>query len=193
MASSSSLEGKLLLAMPGISDSNFGRSVVFLCSHSKQGAMGFVINKPAPLTVFSDLIEKTDLGSETLSIAPEVLSMPIRLGGPVETFRGFVLHAGDYPADDASLKIPGGYAVSATVDILRDIALGQGPGRRLITLGYAGWAPGQLENEIQHNGWLHCDADHDLVFDEYLDRKYAAAMKKLGVDPRMLSTESGHA
>ncbi len=193
MASSTSLEGKLLLAMPTISDQNFGRSVIFLCSHSKQGAMGFVINKPAPLTVFSDLIEKTDLGDKTLSIAPDVLSMPIRLGGPVETFRGFVLHSGDYPVADTSLKISGGYAVSATIDILRDIALGQGPGRRLITLGYAGWAPGQLENEIQHNGWLHCDADDDLVFGENLERKYAEAMKKLGVDPRMLSAEAGHA
>lgn len=193
MASFTSLEGKLLLAMPAISDQNFGRSVVFLCSHSKQGAMGFVINKPAPLTVFSDLIEKTDLGDSTLSISPDVLSMPIRLGGPVETFRGFVLHSGDYPAADTSLKISGGYAVSATIDILRDIALGQGPGRRLITLGYAGWAPGQLESEIQHNGWLHCDADDDLVFGENLERKYAEAMKKLGVDPRMLSSESGHA
>ena len=193
MASSTSLEGKLLLAMPTISDQNFGRSVVFMCSHSKQGAMGFVINKPAPLTVFSDLIEKTDLGDKTLTIAPNVLSMPIRLGGPVETYRGFVLHSGDYPAADTSLKIAGGYAVSATIDILRDIALGQGPGKRLITLGYAGWAPGQLENEIQHNGWLHCDPDDHLVFGENLERKYAEAMKKLGVDPRMLSAEAGHA
>ncbi|MCA0433375.1 MAG: YqgE/AlgH family protein [Proteobacteria bacterium] len=188
-----SLEGKLLLAMPTIRDANFERSVVFLCAHSEQGAMGFVINKPAPLTVFSDLLEKTNLQASEDSIPPDVLSMPIRLGGPVETFRGFVLHSTEYKSDDSSLRIPGGYAVSATVDVLRDIALGQGPERRLITLGYAGWAPGQLEDEIQHNGWLHCDADVALVFDEDLDRKYALAMRKLGVDPSMLSAESGHA
>lgn len=193
MALSTSLEGKLLIAMPSIRDPNFERSVVFLCAHSEQGAMGFVINKPAPLTVFSDLIEKTDIGKSPEEIPPDVLSMPIRLGGPVETFRGFVLHSSEYPGDETSLKVAGGYAVSATVEVLRDIAKGQGPGQRLISLGYAGWAPGQLENEIQHNGWLHVEADNALVFGEDLDRTYSQAMQKLGVDPRMLSVDAGHA
>lgn len=187
-----SLEGKLLIAMPSIRDSNFERSVVFLCAHSNQGAMGFVINKPAPLTVFSDLIEKTEL-IDTLDGVPEdVLRLPVRLGGPVETFRGFVLHSPDYPTDETSLKVGHGYVVSASLDVLRDIAKGHGPQQRMIALGYAGWSAGQLEHEILHNGWLHCDADSDIVFAGDLGLKHTQALAKLGVDPRMLSSEAGH-
>jgi putative transcriptional regulator len=165
---------------------------VFMCAHSSQGAMGFVINKPAPLTVFTDLIEKTDMAKNPSALHDEVLSIPIRLGGPVENFRGFVLHSTDYKGDNQSLKVPGGYAVSATMDVLRDIAKGQGPERRLITLGYSGWAPGQLESELQANGWLHCDADADLVFGSDLEKKYDRAMAKLGVNAAMLSSVAGH-
>ena len=186
------LAGKLLIAMPSIRDGNFDRSVVFLCAHSEQGAMGFVINKPAPLTLFSDLIDKTELLDSIDEVPEDVLRMPVRLGGPVETFRGFVLHRPDYPTDQTSLKVGQGYVVSATLDVLRDIATGQGPQQRLIALGYAGWSPGQLENEILHNGWLHCEADADIIFAAYLERKHAQALAKLGVDPRMLSSEAGH-
>ncbi len=186
------LAGKLLIAMPSIRDGNFDRSVVFLCAHSEQGAMGFVINKPAPLTLFSDLIDKTELLDSIDEVPEDVLRMPVRLGGPVETFRGFVLHSPDYPTDQTSLKVGQGYVVSATLDVLRDIATGQGPQQRLIALGYAGWSPGQLENEILHNGWLHCEADADIIFAADLERKHAQALAKLGVDPRMLSSEAGH-
>lgn len=192
MSAVTSLEGKLLIAMPSIRDPNFERSVVFLCAHSAQGAMGFVLNKPAPLTVFSDLIEKTELLDHLDEVPEDVLRMPVRLGGPVETFRGFVLHSPDYPADNTSLKIGQSYVVSASLDVLRDIAKGQGPQQRLIALGYAGWSPGQLENEILHNGWLHCDADADIIYASDLDRKHGQALAKLGVDPRMLSSEAGH-
>ncbi|NMD09145.1 MAG: YqgE/AlgH family protein [Phyllobacteriaceae bacterium] len=186
------LAGKLLIAMPSIRDGNFDRSVVFLCAHSEQGAMGFVINKPAPLTLFSDLIDKTELLDSIDEVPEDVLRMPVRLGGPVETFRGFVLHSPDYPTDQTSLKVGQGYVVSATLDVLRDIATGQGPQQRLIALGYVGWSPGQLENEILHNGWLHCEADADIIFAADLERKHAQALAKLGVDPRMLSSEAGH-
>jgi putative transcriptional regulator len=191
MSSATSLEGKMLIAMPSIRDANFERSVVYVCAHSAQGAMGFVVNKPAPLTMFSDLIEKTELSSKLEDVPQDVLAIPVRLGGPVENFRGFVLHSRDYPATETSLKA-GSYIVSATLDVLRDIALGQGPQERMIALGYAGWSPGQLESEILHNGWLHCEADADLIFSTDLGRKHAKALAKLGVDPRMLSSEAGH-
>ena len=187
-----SLEGKLLIAMPSIRDPNFERSVVFLCAHSPQGAMGFVLNKPAPLTVFSDLIEKTELLDRLDEVPVDVLRMPVRLGGPVETFRGFVLHSPEYPADDTSLKIGQSHVVSASLDVLRDIAKGQGPQQRLIALGYAGWSPGQLESEILHNGWLHCEADAEIIYANDLERKHGLALAKLGVDPSMLSSEAGH-
>lgn len=191
MPPTSSLEGKMLIAMPSIHDAGFERSVIYLCAHSAQGAMGFVVNKPAPLTMFSDLLEKTELASRLEDVAEEVLALPVRLGGPVETFRGFVLHSQDYPASETSLKA-GHYTVSATLDVLCDIATGKGPREKMIALGYAGWSPGQLESEILHNGWLHCDADADLIFSADLERKHAKALAKLGIDPRMLSSEAGH-
>lgn len=192
MSSFSSLAGKLLIAMPTINDPNFERSVVFLCAHSEQGAMGFVVNKPAPLTVFSDLLEKTDLAGKLEDVPEDVMRIPIRLGGPVETFRGFVLHSDDYPADDTSLAVGNGFVVSATLNVLTDIARGRGPAQKLITLGYAGWSPGQLEDEILHNGWLHCDSDAGLVYEVDLDVMHHRALARLGIDPRMLSSEAGH-
>jgi putative transcriptional regulator len=192
MSSFTSLAGKLLIAMPSISDPNFERSVVFLCAHSEQGAMGFVVNKPAPLTVFSDLLEKTDLADNLDNIPQDVMRIPIRLGGPVETFRGFVLHSPDYPADDTSLVVSNSYVVSATLTVLTDIAQGRGPTQKLIALGYAGWSPGQLENEILHNGWLHCDAEPALIYEQDLEITHTRALAKLGIDPRMLSSEAGH-
>jgi putative transcriptional regulator len=187
-----SLAGKMLIAMPTIRDPSFEASVVLLCAHSKQGAMGFVLNKPAPLTMFSDLIETTGLAGNLRDVPDEVLRIPVRLGGPVETFRGFVVHGTDYPAEETSIKIGSSYIVSATLDILRDIAAGRGPKDRLIALGYAGWSPGQLEDEILHNGWLHCEAEDEIIFDSDLGSIYAKALAKLGVNPGMLSSEAGH-
>jgi putative transcriptional regulator len=187
------LAGKLLIAMPSITDANFERSVVFMCAHNKQGAMGFVLNKPAPLMQFADLIETTGVVPDPFSIPEDVLRLPVRIGGPVETSRGFVLHDDSYSGDASSLRVNGGLMVSATVDVLVDIAKGGGPHQRVITLGYAGWSSGQLENEIMHNGWLHCDADDAVVFNHEIDHIYGAALAKLGVDPAMLSTEAGHA
>jgi putative transcriptional regulator len=192
MGTFTSLAGHLLIAMPSIRDPNFERSVVLICAHSEQGAMGFVLNKLAPLTMFSDLIEKTDISDKAVDIPADVLAIPVRLGGPVDGQRGFVVHSEDYAGDDMTLVVPGGYVVSATIDVLRDIALQRGPQQRLITLGYSGWTAGQLENEILNNGWLHCAADHDLVFQVPIERKYDQAMVKLGINPQMLSSEAGH-
>lgn len=192
MRSFTSLAGHLLIAMPSIHDPNFERSVVLLCAHSEQGAMGFVLNKLAPMTMFSDLIERTDIAKGPVEIPLDVLSMPVRLGGPVDGQRGFVVHSEDYAGDDMTLVVPGGYVVSATIDVLRDIALQRGPLQRLIALGYSGWTAGQLESEILNNGWLHCAADHELVFQVPIERKYDEAMFKLGINPHMLSSDAGH-
>jgi putative transcriptional regulator len=192
MTTFTSLEGKLLIAMPSLQGGHFTQSLVFMCAHSKQGAMGLIINKAAPLMFFSDMLEKVELKGGLESVPPDVLGFPVRLGGPVDQFRGFVLHSNDYDVDGSSLKINSGHVLTATTDILAAIAEGRGPSQRLVALGYSGWAPGQLENEMQNNGWLYCESDADLIFSESLEKKYSAALKKLGVDPRMLSSEVGH-
>ncbi len=187
------LTGKLLIAMPSIKDPNFENAVVFLCAHSEQGAMGLVINKPAPLMSLSDLMDEIDLGKPITGSSEETLRMPIRLGGPVEQYRGFVLHSRDYLAEDQTLPIGKSFGLTATIDVLKEIAQGAGPVQRIVALGYAGWAPGQLENEIQHNGWLHCDPDDELVFGDALETTHHSALRKIGVEPAMLSTDFGHA
>ncbi len=186
------LKGKLLIAMPSIQGDDFSRSVVFLCDHSADGAMGLVLNKPALQMIFADLIEKLDLGAKPGLVNEDILQMPVMLGGPVKQFQGFVLHSSDYKSDE-TLKVSPGFSLTATVDVLRAIAAGQGPKRKLLALGYAGWSPGQLEDEILRNGWLTCDADADLVFSGDPALKHEVALKKLGVDPGMLSGEAGHA
>jgi putative transcriptional regulator len=193
MTKRTSLKGKLLIAMPSIQGDDFSRSVVFMCEHNQDGAMGLVINKPAPRMFFDDLVEKLDLAPKESAIRDEILQIPIFLGGPVKQFQGFVLHSADYFSASESLKITPEFALTATVDVLREIAKGKGPQRRLLTLGYAGWSPGQLEDEIKRNGWLHCDADLDLVFGGNHQGLHHAALAKLGVDPRMLSADAGHA
>jgi putative transcriptional regulator len=193
MSQSTWFTGKLLIAMPHMSDVNFDHSLVLVCAHSEQGAMGVIINKAAPLMSLADLLDETKIAVPPKSAKEEYLGMAVRLGGPVEQFRGFVLHSQDYPADETSLLVGNDYTLTVTLDALRDIAQGKGPQRALVALGYSGWQPGQLENEIQHNGWLHCDADPDLVFHPDLESKYSRALAKLGVDPSMLSTDVGHA
>lgn len=195
MTKSPYLDGQLLIAMPGMSDPRFDRSVIYLCAHSEQGAMGIIINKAAPMMSFGDLFAQLDIKGEDGPIEPpqELMEMPVLFGGPVEQGRGFVLHTSDYFTADSSLPVAENIALTATVDILRAMASGKGPQRAVLALGYAGWAPGQLENEIQHNGWLICQADEDLVFGLDFDARYAAALKKLKIDPAMLSSDSGHA
>jgi len=183
-----SLEGRFLIAMPGIGDPRFHRSVIFVCAHSDEGAMGLIVNRGADGLAFSDLLKQ-------LEIEPDESvdgSGPVRFGGPVETTRGFVLHSTDY-GDDAALEIEGGFRLTGTVDILRDIAQGRGPASHLIALGYTGWAAGQLEQEIQQNGWLACDAEAALVFDGNDEGKWVQALTTLGISPELLSAEGGNA
>jgi putative transcriptional regulator len=188
------LDGQLLIAMPGMSDPRFERSVIYMCAHSEQGAMGIIINKTTPMMSFGELLSQLDLaGEDALSPPDELMQMPVLFGGPVEQGRGFVLHTSDYFTADSSLPVAENIALTATVDILRAMAKGEGPQRAVLALGYSGWAPGQLENEIQHNGWLTCQADEDLVFGVDFDDRYLAALRKLKIDPAMLSSESGHA
>lgn len=189
------LDGQCLIAMPGMADSRFSRSVVYICAHSEDGAMGIIVNKPAGDTKFPDLLVQLDvIPSEDLIRLPgSAERMQVLRGGPVETKRGFVLHTADFFLDSATLPIDEGVSLTATLDILRAIADGKGPESAVLALGYAGWGAGQLEAEIQSNGWLHCEADAALLFDEGIDTKYNRALGKIGIDPAFLSREAGHA
>jgi putative transcriptional regulator len=189
------LDGQLLIAMPVMGDPRFERSVIYMCAHSSEGAMGIVVNRPAGSIDFPELLVQLDIIKEADQIKlPETAeSMKVLKGGPVDTGRGFVLHSSDFYIENATLRIDDGICLTATVDILKAIANGAGPKHAILALGYAGWAPGQLENEIQGNGWLHCDADQDLIFGGDVEEKYARALRKIGIDPGMLSNEAGHA
>ncbi len=194
MSGGSFLDGQLLIAMPGMSDPRFDRSVIYMCAHSEQGAMGLIINKAAPMMRFGDLLAQLDLlPDRSPEPPPDLLAMPVLYGGPVEQERGFVLHSSDYQSGETSLTVSKTVAITATVDILRDMARGKGPQRAILALGYSGWAPGQIEDEIQRNGWLTCEADDEIVFGLDFDARYLAALRKLGIDPAMLSSDSGHA
>ena len=181
------LTGQLLIAMPSMRDSRFARTVVYICAHNADGAMGLVINRLVGSVTFPDLLSQ--LGIETETVAREIR---VHFGGPVESGRGFVLHSGDY-SHDSTLQVADQVALTATVDILQDIAAGQGPQMSLLALGYAGWGPGQLDAEIQSNGWLHVAPDENLVFDDDLDTKWDRAIAKLGFDVALLSGDAGHA
>jgi putative transcriptional regulator len=181
------LVGQLLVAMPGMQDPRFAKSVIYMCAHNAEGAMGLVVNRTFESLTFPDLLEQLEI--ET---TPRTERISVHFGGPVETGRGFVLHSPEY-LQDGSLVVDAGFALTATVDILKDIAKGAGPRRCLLALGYAGWGPGQLDSEIRANGWLNVAADDDLVFDDTLDTKWERAMAKIGIDPSMLSGFAGHA
>jgi putative transcriptional regulator len=185
------LTNQFLIAMPGMADETFGGTVVYLCEHNANGALGLVINKPIDITL-RHLFEKVDLKLERAELAEQ----PVFFGGPVQTERGFVLHdkcaAGQSPYS-SSLAIPGGLEMTTSKDVLEAMAEGAGPTRVLITLGYSGWQAGQLEDEIGRNGWLTVDADHKVIFDTPVEQRYGRALSLLGVDPRMLSPEAGHA
>jgi len=182
------LSGKLLIAMPGMGDARFERSVVFVCAHSDDGAMGLIVNKLAGDLTFEALLRQ-------IGIAASDRARPIRvhLGGPVEHARGFVLHSADYQGAGTTMKVDDRFGMTATLDILEAIARGEGPRASLLALGYAGWGPGQLEDEIARNGWLTCEAPPDLVFSERNDQKWHGALRTLGVDPQTLSATSGRA
>ena len=182
------LLGKLLVAMPGMSDPRFERSVIFMCAHSAEGAMGLIVNKPIENLAFGELMIKFGLES-----GPDGLAMPILFGGPVRMDRGFVLHSAEYAGDATTLAVPGEIALSASQDILRAIATGHGPQKSALALGYAGWGAGQIESEILANGWIHCDADANLVFDTAYEAMWQKAVGKLGVDISGLSAQSGRA
>lgn len=189
------LDGQMLIAMPGIGDPRFERTVIYVCAHSEEGAMGIVVNKPADNIDFPELLERLQIipEDERISLPERVSELPVHFGGPVEMGRGFVLHTADYFATDSTLPIDESIGLTATLDVLRAIAVGEGPRHALLALGYAGWGPGQLDKEIYANGWLHCDADEDLIFGMNLDKKYDMALAKIGISMTMLSTEAGHA
>ena len=181
------LEGQLLIAMPGMADPRFERSVIYMCAHSAAGAMGLVINRLVEYISFAELL--TQLGIDP---APGGNEIRVHFGGPVEMSRGLVLHSSDY-AQDVTMVVDESMALTASMDVLRAIASGEGPSRSLLALGYAGWAPGQLETEIQANGWLHGPADIEFVFDGDLDLKWRRSMEKIGFDVGQLSSAAGHA
>ncbi len=181
------MTGRLLIAMPGMRDERFANTVLYMCAHTEEGAMGLVLNQRLDSLSFGELMEQLEIKEEDV---PE--DVPVHFGGPVEAGRGFVLHTADY-RQDATLDVEDGIALTATVDILKSIARGYGPRQSMLALGYAGWGPGQLDDEIRANGWLQAPGDMELVFDTNLDTKWERAIFKLGIDPRMLSGEAGHA
>lgn len=182
------LNGMLLIAMPGMLDPRFAHSVVFMCAHSDEGAMGLVVNKPTSDLRLHDLLEQL-----SIKTGPDARDLPVHFGGPVEHGRGFVLHEHGYHSAISTLDVNEDFAMTATMDILEDMAEGRGPGQVVMALGYAGWGPGQLEGEIAQNGWLTCEADADLVFNTADIDKWEAALNKLGINPLALSADAGRA
>ncbi len=184
---SSYLDGDLLIAMPQMRDPRFSQSVIYMVAHSDDGAMGIVLNQMIDSITFPDLLKQLNIEPE-----PREQIIGIHCGGPVESGRGFVLHSPDYH-QEGTLALDSKICLTATVEILRDIAAGRGPDQCMLALGYAGWGPGQLESEIQSNGWLHAPAEKELVFGEDLSDLWERALASLGVDPSMLSDAAGHA
>jgi putative transcriptional regulator len=189
------LDGQMLIAMPAMNDERFARSVIYVCAHSSDGAMGIVVNHPVANINFPDLLVKLEVipPAERIQLPSRAGAVKVLKGGPVETERGFVLHSSDFFMDNSTLPIDDGVFLTWTLDILKAIARGDGPASAILALGYAGWGAGQLENEIQQNGWLHCAADPELIFGNDTDRKYEKALRKIGIDLGMLSSEAGHA
>ncbi len=180
------LNGQLLIAMPGMQDPRFGRTVLYICSHSPEGAMGLIINRTYDEIRFADLMNQLGIAGTPKQ------DRPVHFGGPVDSSRGFVLHSADFQAEQ-TLVVDDNVALTATKDILQAIVEGTGPDAAIFALGYARWSPGQLDSEIQANEWLTAPADRDLIFDRDLDTKWERAIGRLGIDPAMLSGEAGHA
>jgi putative transcriptional regulator len=188
------LQGQFLIAMPNMGDTRFEKSVVYLCAHSADGAMGFVINRTLETPTIPQFLHQLNIvnDEERDAMPPELSQAPLYSGGPVEPGRGFVLHSPDYHSE-TTIAIDETVSLTATLEILRVISLGRGPGRVFMALGYSGWAAGQLEEEIAANGWLTCNADSGLIFDRDQDTKYTRALRSMGVNPLLLSTQAGHA
>ena len=189
------LDGQLLVAMPGMMDERFARAVIFICAHSAEGAMGIILNRPAANVTMPDLLVQLEIVPEVerIRLPQKVGNMQVLMGGPVETSRGFVLHSPDFHLTQSTLPIDDGICLTATIDILRAIAAGRGPENAVLALGYAGWGAGQLEMELQANGWLNTPADAELVFNTAADVRYEMALRRIGIEPAMLSMEAGHA
>jgi putative transcriptional regulator len=189
------LDGQMLIAMPAMNDERFARAVIYVCAHSDEGAMGIIVNHPAQNIRFPDLLVQLEVipANERIQLPTVAEDVKVLKGGPVETGRGFVLHSADFFIENSTLPIDDGICLTATLDILKAIASGSGPASAILALGYAGWAPGQLEQEIQQNGWLHCAADPELIFGTDTDHKYEKALRKIGIDLSHLSSEAGHA
>jgi putative transcriptional regulator len=189
------LDGQMLIAMPTMRDERFARTLIYVCAHSSEGAMGIVVNQAAGNVNFPDLLVQLEVipAADVIQLPSRAETVKVLKGGPVETGRGFVLHSSDFFIENSTLPIDEGICLTATLDILKAIARGEGPISAVLALGYAGWAPGQLETEIQENGWLHCTADSELIFGTDIDGKYEKALHKIGIDLGMLSTDAGHA
>lgn len=181
------LTGQFLAAMPAMTDPRFQRSLIYMCVHNAEGAMGLIVNRLVESLTFDELLDQLGIQS-----GPESSNIRVHFGGPVETGRGFVLHSTEY-ANDGTVVMENGIGLTATVDILRDISEGNGPRDRLLALGYAGWGPGQLDGEIQENAWLNMPADADLLFNDALEMKWDKAVGSLGFDPALLSSDAGRA
>ena len=192
MASASRIDltNQFLIAMPGMADENFAGSVVYLCEHTENGALGLVINKPTDITL-GNLFEKVELPLDRAELARQ----PVFFGGPVQTERGFVLHdpQGAEGVYTSTMAIPGGLEMTTSRDVLEAMSQGGGPRRVFVTLGYSGWGAGQLEDELGRNGWLTAQADPAIIFETPVEQRYQRALESLGFDPRMLSQEAGHA
>ena len=189
------LDGRLLIAMPVMGDPRFERSVIYLCAHSAEGAMGIIVNHPAGSIDFPELLMQLGIikKGEQIKLPENAESMKVLRGGPVDTGRGFVLHSSDFFIENATLKIDDGVCLTATVDILRAIANGSGPKHAILALGYAGWAPGQLEQELAQNAWLTVAAQSGVMFELPPEQRLSAAMDLLGIDFASLSENAGHA
>lgn len=193
--SSIDLTNQFLIAMPGMADETFAGAVVYMCEHTDKGALGLVINKPIDIKL-KNLFEKVELTLDRADLADE----PVYFGGPVQTERGFVLHerlgsgeGGEGGHYNSSLQIPGGLEMTTSKDVLEALSHGAGPKKILVTLGYSGWSAGQLEEEIGRNGWITVSAEPGIIFDTPVEQRYDKALSLLGIDPRMLSQEAGHA
>ena len=195
LASTTNLSGQILIAMPSMSDPRFARSIILLCAHSSEGAMGIMINRRSRRLTFADLLVQLDIrkAEDSDMSSPAIVGLDVLRGGPVDRGRGFVLHTPDYGTKESTVEIDQDLSLTATTDILRASAADEGPRRAVLALGYAGWSGGQLEAEIQRNDWLNCERDELLVFGRDHEDKYTHAMSKLGIDPRLLSTVAGHA
>ncbi|AWI85625.1 hypothetical protein CEW88_18110 [Alloyangia pacifica] len=182
------LTGSVLIAMPGMGDERFEHAVIYLCAHSDEGAMGLILNKPSSDVTLEGLFEQLGIDA-----APGSGQVPVHFGGPVEMGRGFVLHSDDYRSELTTLQVDDGFSMTGTLDVLEHIARGDGPDAWIAMLGYAGWGPGQLEDELAENAWLVCPASHELVFGTPDDAKWGAALDSLGIAALALSAEGGRA